>query len=90
MIVFPPSTDDDPQIVCIDVSINNDNVLEMEEELFLVVLESDDQRVSLTVENDRASVIITDNDAGMHAFYVVDILNQWFRCFFHRYNRWWF
>ena len=90
MIVFPPLPDDDPQIVCIDVSINNDNVLEMEEELFLVVLESDDQRVSLTVENDRASVIITDNDAGMHAFDVVDILNQWFRCFFHRYNRWWF
>ena len=88
MIVFPPLPDDDSQIVCIDVSIHNDNVLEMEEE-FLVVLESDDQRVSLTVENDRASVIITDNDAGMHVFDVVDILNQWFRCFFHRY-RWWF
>lgn len=61
-ITFTPATG--PQTVCRPVSIEDDMVIEAEE-TFVVNLATSDTRVSLTAENSRASISITDNDNGI-------------------------
>ena len=55
------------QSICNLVTVVDDIVLEGEE-TFFVSLEATDARVMLTVENSRASVVISDNDDGMFLF----------------------
>lgn len=62
-ITFPPGTG--PQTICRSVSVEDDVVIEAEE-MLLIILNTSDTRVSLTVENSRASIFITDNDNGIY------------------------
>ena len=63
-IIFPPSTAN-LQTRCRQITVNDDMILEAAEEMFSVLLETDDPHVSLAVENSRATVTLTDNDAGI-------------------------
>lgn len=62
-IIFQPGPG--PRTICRPVSIEDDVVIEAEE-MFLIILNTSDTRVSLTVENSRASIFITDNDNGIY------------------------
>lgn len=60
-ITFHPAAN--VQTECRMVVIIDDMVLEADEE-FLILLETNDSRVSLTMDNATASVFITDNEQG--------------------------
>ena len=50
--------------MCSNLTILEDSVIE-NEEIFLVLLEASDPRVSVTEENSRVLVVISDNDDGL-------------------------
>ena len=66
MVIFQPATGS--QSMCRTVTIVDDIVLEGEE-IFYVILETTDARVSLTLANSRASIVITDNDDSMSSLF---------------------
>ena len=54
--------------MCRTVTVVDDIVLEGEE-IFYVSLETTDARVSLTLANSRASIVISDNDDSMSSLF---------------------
>ena len=49
--------------MCTSLSITDDRVLESDESV-TIVLETNDPRVSISEEDSRATVVISDNDDG--------------------------
>ena len=49
--------------MCTSLSITDDRVLESDESI-TILLETNDPRVSISEENSRATVVISDNDDG--------------------------
>ena len=56
-------TAESSSIMCTSLSITDDRVLESDESV-TIVLETNDPRVSISEEDSRATVVISDNDDG--------------------------
>ena len=56
-------TAESPSTMCTSLSITDDIVLESDESV-TIVMETNDPRVSISEEDSRATVVISDNDDG--------------------------